>query len=476
MHKRNRREFLEDSLLAAAVALPVPLVQPSDDAQRRRPRRDPLRVAVLGVRGRGRGHVGAYKKSPDAEVAVICDPDEGVIELAMQAAPDARYVKDLRAVMEDDTIDAVSIATPNHWHALAAVWALDAGKHVYVEKPVSHDVIEGRKVVEAARRSGRVCQHGTQARSMKATHDAITWLREGGLGRVQVARALCYKRRETIGKVDGPQVPPETLDYDLWTGPARLEPLRRKEVHYDWHWVFNTGNGDIGNQGVHQMDIARWGLAWAELPDNVRSVGGRFGYDDDGNTPNTQVALFERGDQQLIFEVRGLNTRGYRDTGIGVVFHCEHGYLVSASYGKVVAFDHDGKPIKTFTGGGDHFQNFVDAALANDASVLTAEIAEGHLSSALCHMANVSHQLGEARPLADAETPFGDCEPGNESFRRFRDHLVQNGVDAGSTDYTLGPRLSFDAQGEQFEGEHADAANALAWRPGRGPFTFPQVS
>ena len=285
MNNVSRRRFLEQSMLATAAAMvPVAPTKALAPARRSVSPNEIIRVGVIGVRGRGRAHVGEFKKSPDTEVVAICDPDEGVIEGAMNAVPSATYYRDIRKLLEDQSIDAISIATPNHWHSLAAIWALQAGKHVYVEKPISHKLFEGQKVVEAARKYGKVIQHGTQSRSNEATREAITWLHEGGLGKISIARGLCYKRRESIGKVEGTQQPPTTLDYDLWTGPAQLLPLQRKQLHYDWHWVFNTGNGDIGNQGVHQMDIARWGLNKSEFPMSITSIGGRVGYEDDGET------------------------------------------------------------------------------------------------------------------------------------------------------------------------------------------------
>ena len=479
MTRFTRREFFEDSLFAAAGAAWVPSVslRLDDDPGPRSPN-ETIRLAVLGVRGRGRAHVGAFKKSKDSEVVAICDPDEGVTALAKKACPKATYYKDLRKMLEDDSIDAVSVATPNHWHSLATIWAIEAGKHVYVEKPISHNLQEGRRVVEAARKHGKIVQHGTQSRSTEATSQAMEWLRAGGLGKVHVARALCYKPRGSIGKVKGPQKTPSTLDYDLWTGPAALKPLMRKNLHYDWHWVFETGNGDMGNQGVHQMDIARWGLGKDGFPDSVVSCGGRLGYEDDGNTPNTQISVFHYGDQQLVFEVRGLKTSAYsppsgKGAKIGVIFHCEEGYMVSASYGKVLAFDLDGNVVKTFSGGGDHFQNFLDAVKSGKREDLNAESIEGHLSSGLCHLGNISYQMGQAQKLAKTDTPFGNAEVANESFRRFRDHLVDNGVKAAKADYAMGPTLSFNPKRERFTGDHADAANELTTRRYRAPFVVP---
>jgi len=476
MSKLDRRRFLGDSLLAAAAATALPSIGSGEAATRRpaRSRSAPLRVGVIGVRGRGRAHVGAFKNSPDSQVVAICDPDEGVIGLAMKAVPEARYHRDVRAMLDDESIDAVSIATPNHWHSLAAVWALQAGKHVYVEKPVSHNVREGRAVVEAAKKYGKIVQHGTQARSTQATRGAMEWLRSGGLGAVRVARALCYKRRTSIGHVSAPVEPPPSCDYDLWTGPAEMRPLMRANLHYDWHWDFETGNGDIGNQGVHQMDIARWGLGRDSLPERIVAWGGRLGYADDGNTPNTQIALLDYGDQQIVFEVRGLETSAYRGAKIGVVFHCEKGYLVSSSYGKVLAYNHDGEVVKTFQGGGDHFQDFLDAVKSGRDGGQSAPALDGHLSAALCHLGNVSYRLGEPRELGELDAPFGEVEAANEAIERSRDHLAENGVDLAAVPTRLGPTLRFDPISERFEGQHAVEANAHLTRPYRGPFVVPE--
>ncbi len=474
MGKQTRREFLEYSMLAAATAaVPAFPAVALGAGQKQASANEVIRVGVIGVRGRGRAHVGEFKKSPDTQVVAICDPDEGVIEGAMQAVPDAKYYRDIRKMLEDDSIDAVSIATPNHWHSLAAIWALQAGKHVYVEKPISHHVFEGRKVVEAARKYGKIVQHGTQARSSRATIEAIKWLHEGNLGKISIARGLCYKRRESIGKVSEAQDPPATMDFDLWTGPARLGPIKRSSLHYDWHWVFNTGNGDIGNQGVHQLDIARWGLEKAEWPTRVSSCGGRVGYDDDGNTPNTLMSVYEYGDQRLIFEVRGLKTSDYRTAKIGVIFHGEHGYLVSGSYDKVLAFDHDGNAMRTFEGGGNHFQNFINAVKSGDASILNAESIEGHRSASLCHLGNISYQLGETRTLTDISRAYESDAAGHEAFGRMKEHLAANQLAPEATSILLGAPLAIDPKSEQFTGARADEANLLMTRKARAPFVVP---
>jgi predicted dehydrogenase len=474
MTRITRRTFLEHSLAGGAAVGATSLTAGLAWGGARRFPGEPIRIGVIGVRGRGRAHIGAFKGSPDAEVVAICDPDEGVIGPAMKAVPDAKFYRDMREMLDDPSIDAVSIATPNHWHSLASIWALQAGKHVYVEKPLSHNVFEGRQVVNAVRKYGKILQHGTQSRSSQATRDAIAWMRGGGLGEVRLAHALCYKRRQSIGKVDGPQDPPATLDYELWTGPAKMEPLMRKSLHYDWHWVYNTGSGDIGNQGVHQMDIARWGMGLDTLPTQVTSCGGRLGYDDDGNTANSQVALYDYGEKKIIFEVRGLETPANRGAHVGVIFHCEDGYLVSASYNKLQAFDNDGQVVKEFNGAGNHFQNWLDAIKADDAGVLTTTPEMAHLSAALCNLGNIAYRLGEAQRLDSTDIPFGYQKQANEVFGKMREHLIANGIDPKKTDYQVGPELAFDPEKERFTGEGAARANRLLTRPAREPFVVPE--
>ncbi len=222
------------------------------------------------------------------------------------------WVKDVRKLLDDKSIHAVSIATPNHWHSLGAIWAVQAGKDVYVEKPVSHNVLEGRRLVQAARKHNRIVQTGTQSRSNPGMRAAMEFIHSGGIGEVSVARGLCYKRRNSIGPKGVYEVPKE-VDYDLWSGPAPILPVTRKQFHYDWHWQWAYGNGDLGNQGIHQMDLCRWALNVDKLCDKTFSIGGRFGYEDAGETANTQLVIHDYGNKQLAFEVRGLKTNDYKE-------------------------------------------------------------------------------------------------------------------------------------------------------------------
>lgn len=493
MFLRNRREFLDETrrwaaaLAAAGITGQATAEDPKPGAASNDSPNERIRVAVIGANrksGRGYEHVGMTAGRPNVELVAVCDCDEAVVGDALARAEKAqgqkpRYEKDLRRIFDDKSIDAVTIATPNHWHSLAAIWALQSGKHVYVEKPVSHNVWEGRKVVEAARKYGKICQAGTQARSASAMREMIEFIHAGKLGTVQVARALCYKPRPSIGTVGGDGAVPPTIDYDLWCGPAPNRPPRRTKLHYDWHWQWDYGNGDIGNQGIHQMDIARWGLNKAALPNTVVSVGGRFGPKDDGETPNTQLSRLDYGDCKLIFEVRGLPTldvladqRGASTTDkrliakVGNVFYGTEGFIITANYSEAVAVGNDGSILKVFQSkkGDDHFGNFCKAVRSGKRSDQTADIEDGHLSSALCHLANISYRLGKEMPM-DGAADFVD------DMARMTKHLAANGIELDKTTCRFGPQLTLKAQSEQILGD--DAANVLLSREYRKGFEVP---
>ncbi len=498
----SRREFLERSaLLSAAVAAGAGLdraARAADEpvkAARRGGANDRIRVAVVGVRGRGMSHVGGFapgKKNAANNTVIthVCDCDEAVIGPAMKRIAAAQgqpptYVKDIRRLLDDKDIDVVTVATPNHWHALAAVWAMRAGKDVYCEKPASHNLHEGRLMAEAARRYNRICQVGTQSRSNPGMRAAIDYVHSGKIGKVTLAYATCYKRRPSIGDVgrrEGPQKPPASMDYDLWCGPARVIMPRRNvkgsgTVHYDWHWTWEYGNGDIGNQGVHEMDKARWGLN-AGLPTSVVSVGGRFGYLDDGETPNTQLTLFEYPDAHLIFEVRGLETGAYKGAKVGNIWFGENGYVVCPNYNSGAAYDKDGKVVEKFSGGGDqnHFDNFIKAVRSRKPSDLNCEVLEGHLSAALCHLANASYRLGNETTFDKDVTAFADCKDAAEALDRMKQHLTDNKVDLSAAVGRVGPKLAFDPKGEKFTGGTvAAAANALLFHEYRKGFDITEA-
>jgi predicted dehydrogenase len=484
MSQRNRREFLEDSMFATAAALAATSATPLLAKEKKKTgANDRLRVAVLGVHGRGNSHIGGFAlrgDKGDTEVVAICDVDEKVgnkraEEVAKrQNGRKPKYIQDLRRVFDDPNIDIVTIATPNHWHALAAIWAIQAGKDVYVEKPVSHNVSEGRRIVDAARKYKKICQTGTQSRSSQGLHEAIQALRDGLIGKVALARGLCYKRRGSIGQLDKPLEIPSHIDYDLWCGPAKKVDLYRPHLHYDWHWDFNTGNGDLGNQGIHQMDIARWGLGADALSRNVVSYGGRFGYEDAANTPNTEVTVHDYGDKTLVFEVRGLKTDDYKGAKIGVIFEGSEGYAVVPSYHSATFFDKNGKVIKKFNGGGNHFDNFIEAVRSRDHHDLNADIEEGHISSALCHTGNISYQLGGEASGSEVIERLKSNKTNEDvaaTFDRFEQHLADNKVNLDKTKLRLGAWLPFDPKTESFVDN--SQADALLTRDYRAPFVVP---
>lgn len=474
MDSISRRRFLEQSLWTTAALTGAGIAQPAQ-ARRRVGANDRVNIACIGVRSRGMDHVKGYLDLPEANVVAICDSDENVVGEAMKAVEKKygakpKYFQDLRKLLEDPGIDAVSIATPNHWHALAAIWAIQAGKDVYVEKPVSHNVSEGRRIVEAARKYNKICQTGTQIRSQKGSIDAIAYIHSGKIGKVTIARGLCYKPRKSIGmKADMPV--PMGVDYDLWLGPAKARPFNPNRYHYEWHWNWDYGNGDLGNQGIHQMDVARWALNKPTLPNSVFGFGGRFGYVDDGDTPNTEVAVLDYGDCKLIFEVRGLKTDKLKGAGVGNIIYGTEGYVVFTGYSSAVAYDKSGNEIQKFEGGGDHYANFLSAVKSRKHTDLHADIEEGHLSSALCHLGNISYRLGS--PLhgnAPARDVTNDRDV-SETFARFAGHLKENSVDLQEATYRLGPKLKLDPKKESFLGN--PQADAMLTREYRKPFVVP---
>ncbi|QDU94647.1 Gfo/Idh/MocA family protein [Lignipirellula cremea] len=481
MSKRTRRQFLEDSMFATAAAVAASsggsLLAAEEEKQSSSPN-ERLNVAVVGVRGRGNTHIGAFAGRKDTEITYIVDPDQEVgasrvkeVEKKQGRAP--KFVEDMRAAFDDPSVDIVSIATPNHWHALAAIWAIQAGKDVYVEKPVSHNVSEGRRIVEAARKYNKICQCGTQSRSNQGMIDAMEFVHQGGVGEVTVARGLCYKPRGSIG-ARGVYPVPANINYGVWLGPAPFAPVTRKQFHYDWHWQWPYGNGDLGNQGIHQMDLARWGLGEKGLSERVFSYGGRFGYDDAGDSANTQVVVHDYGTKSLVFEVRGLKTSDYKGAKIGVMFEGEDGYVVMSSYDAGAAFDKDGKMIKSFKGGGDHFGNFLSGVRSRNIADLNGEIEEGHFSSALCHMGNISYRLGEpvkTAELVNKAASWKTSDNALDTLERTVAHLKDNGIDIDETDFTIGPQLEFDTKAENFPGN--EAANAQLTREYRAPFVVP---
>ncbi len=486
----NRREFLGASAAAVSAATFGLTLAGRAFAQDTAD----IRLAQIGFHSQGQGHIEHNHKN----LVALCDVDEEVLDGTAARLKEKHGYKldkytDFRKLLERKDIDAVSIATPNHIHALVAVAAAQAGKHVYVEKPASHNIWEGRQMIQAARQNNRVMQCGTQSRSSQSLKDAVAFVRSGELGKIKYALGTCYKPRPSIGKLDKPLQIPSSLNYDLWCGPATKEDLYRKQLHYDWHWVFNTGNGDMGNQGIHQMDVARWFLGENELAPRAISIGGRLGYEDAGNTPNSQVVYLDYPSAPLIFETRGLprskeaqatwgdSMDRFRGSQIGVLVQCERGHVLVPSYTEAIAYDTDGQEIKHWSvpdeALGNHICNFLSAVAANEPSKLNADIAEGHLSSALCHLGGISHQLGKRARAGEVADQLKGNDLLSTSFDRLASHLRANDVDIdGDAALTLGPWLQLDPKTEQFTGENAAAATALRAREKqREPFAVPDL-
>ncbi len=442
-----------------------------------------IRLAVLGIHSKGNAHISDFRKVPGVRVVAVCDPDSSLLakerEEAQKLGQDLATYTDLRKLYESRDVDAVCIATPNHWHSLAAIWACQAGKDVYVEKPVSHNIFEGRKLVEVAAKTGRMVMAGTQNRSNAGLRAAVEFVRSGQLGKIKVVRGFCYKRRASIGKVSGPQPVPAEIDYDLWCGPAPKGPLMRSKLHYDWHWVWETGNGDIGNQGIHELDMCRWFLGNVAPAPRVMCIGGRYGYDDDATTPNTQIAFFDFAEAPLVFEVRGLPAKTgmetmdhYRGVRVGVVVECEKGYYAGGQGGGWI-YDNDGAKVKQFPaeGTGDHDLHFIEAVRSRDPKHITAPIECGHLSSSLPHMANISYRLGANRRPEEVREEMQDLRGALDAFDRFREHTVANGIDLAKDKVVLGPMLAYDAKEERFQGLLSGRrANRYLSREYRAPF------
>lgn len=503
MNNWTRKEFLKTSLVGGTAALAATRVYGQAPAVAKTGSANgEIRIAVVGVNAQGRGHMMDYAsgKLKPAKLVAICDVDSKVLaERKAQAekAGAAENLKvetyeDYRKLLANPNIDAVVLATPNHLHALQTIWGLQAGKDVYCEKPISHNVWEGRQAVEATKRySKNIVQAGTQNRSSEDIMEVIEYARSGKLGAVKWARGLCYKERLSIGRSIGPQLVPEHINYDLWSGPAELAAPRRNgpkagPVHYDWHWFWAYGGGDITNQGIHQMDVARWILGEPGLPKSVQSFGGRFGYEDDAETPNTLVSVFNYEKAPLIFEVRGLPMKAgmkamdaYRGARVGVVVQFEQGYVTVSESGNANIYNNANEKIQGLTkgGNGSHRANFVKALQSR--KVVNGLMLECHYSSALCHLGNLSYLVGAEKANTEVAESIKDNAEAQDSFKRYADHLKANNVDTEKTGTVIGPVLNIDREKEIFTGSEPYVKvankNPLLKREGRGEFKIPNM-
>jgi predicted dehydrogenase len=479
MARMTRRKFLNSSLAAMGAGFAIGGTKSSG---RVLGANDAVRVGIAGLHGRGAAHVDEYLGLDGVQITYLIDPDTRTFASRLKKIKGAnggtpRTVQDVREALDDKNLDAISIATPNHWHSLMTIWACQAGKDVYVEKPCSHNIHEGRIAVETARRNHRIVQHGTQGRSSPAQDKLVQTIQSGKLGKLLVSRGLCYKSRESIGFKPTSSPPPE-VDFNIWLGPADEQPFHANLVHYNWHWFWPFGNGDIGNQGVHQMDQARWMIRDASLPKSVISLGGRFGYQDQGETPNTQLAIFDFGPTQLIFEVRGLPTDAYHGQQVGNIAHLEEGVIAGGKFypkGSEKAEPLPNTDVEAHRGPGKgNFGNFIAAVRSRNQSDLNADILEGHYSAALCHLANISYRLGEQVPFNSRTKAFGDNKEAYETLARMEEHLSKkNGLKLDGLEYRLGRKLTVDPSTESFHGD-ADA-NKLLTRHYRKPFEVPDT-
>ncbi|MEO8597264.1 MAG: Gfo/Idh/MocA family oxidoreductase [Candidatus Solibacter sp.] len=426
----DRRKFFVTTA-AAAAASSAAFASPNDT----------IRIATIGMRGRGKDHIKEITVQKNVELVAVCDVDKQVLDAAVDSVEKVTSKKpagytDYRKLLEDKSIDAISIATPNHWHTLMTIDACRAGKDVYVEKPCSHNIFEARQIVAAARKYNRIVQQGSQSRSSVGLQDGVKKLREGLIGDIYLSRGLCYKWRDTIGTKDASQ-PPDYVDYDLWLGPAPKVPFKENRFHYNWHWYWAYGNGDLGNQGIHEVDIARWALG-VKYPTKVSAIGGKFMFDDDQETPNTINCAFEFNEngrkQMMEFEVRhwmsnheaGISEGGRDSNTIGNIVYGSKGYMSIAGYTKYSTFlGRNAEPGPTMNQGGSHFANFFDAMRSRKPGDLTAEIEEGAASTVLVHLANISYRLGRTINFdPKTMTITGDKEATAMMTREYRKPFV----------------------------------------------------
>lgn len=446
---------------------------------------DRFRVAVCGVNGRGKSHIRGFDELDNVEVAYLVDPDSKVLEERVKAMKESsvkssrvKGVADVRRVLDDPDIDAISVATPNSWHSLMVIWAAQANKHCYVEKPASHDIYEGRVALAAAEKYGIVVQHGTQRRSSENWAKQVSEIRSGKYGKMLVSHGFACKPREGIG-FEPPSTPPPHLDWNLWKGPAVIDRYHKNLVHYNWHWFWQVGNGELNNQGTHQLDVAYWALdpeVENTHPKRVMAIGGRFNWGDQGETPNTMFALAEFANGQYVFfNVRNVNYEGYKREVTNRFYFEDGGKLWDGEY-----ISHNGsqprnvevKNVRQTPGGA--FGSFVNACRANDPSMANGTMYDAHYSCTLGHLMNTSYRLGERVPFNARAGRFGDNALAFEEFMKIHDIASDGmGVPQNNAEYIVGPWLYFDGESEKFVGDYSLEANRLLSDPHNYEFDIP---
>jgi len=481
MTRLTRRDFVRTSLAAgSAMALPAQRLFAAAPSET-------VNLGFIGCGGRGGQLMGSFSKLDGVKVTGLCDPDADRLAGTKKRFPDAKGWADLRHLLDDDGVDAVVITTCNHWHCLAAIWAMEAGKDVYVEKPLSHSQWEGRQTVAAAKKYGKICQVGTQQRSDPMQAEIKEFLHEEkALGEIVTARVNRYGVRAPIGKRSEPLAIPDGVDYDLWLGPAQDEPLYRDKLQYDWHWDFNTGSGEMGNWGVHVLDDLRNNVFRDEvtLPKRVLGGGGRVAWNDAGETPNVHFAYFDTGSIPVVIGLTNLTSapgaKGsptHPGPGSGYIAYCEGGRF-EGQRGRGAAFDEDGKKIKEFKGNGGngaHQQNFLDAVRTRDASILMSDAKVGHDSTGWCNVANIAVQAGQTYRHADAKQIAKGADIWEGLLGDMEQLLSAHGIEMESESIRLSPVLELDAETEEFVGSNAATANGLLKREYRAPFVVPEI-
>lgn len=474
----NRRKFLTKTASALGVTAFATQSLRAANAN------EEINLGFISCGGRAGQLMGQFSKVDGVNIAGLCDPDEKRLGLAKQRFPKASAWKDLRSLIDSDSIDAVVVATCNHWHCLAAIWAMQAGKDVYVEKPLSHSQWEGKQTVAAARKYNKICQLGTQQRSDPMQGEIKKFLhQEKGLGELQAARVNRYGIRPSIGKRDTPLKIENEVAYDLWLGPAEDRPIFRNALHYDWHWDWNTGSGEMGNWGVHVLDDVRNNVFQdkVSLPKKILGGGGRVALNDAGESPNVHFAYFDTGSIPVVIglsnlpaEPNGRKSPSHPGPSSGYVVYCEGGRF-EGQRGRAVAYDSSGKIVREFRGNGDvkHQQNFIDALRAQDRQLLNAEVAVGNDSTGWCNLANVAVRCGTSFSRDRMESVT--LREWNALFAEMEDHLESHAISLNDDSIRLSPMLQLNSETEQFEGEYAETANQFLKREYRSKFEVPEI-
>jgi predicted dehydrogenase len=483
MSRITRRNFLQTS---SAVAGATFVISGTKASGRVIGANDRLRIGIAGLNGRGNSHMDGWLGQSNVELSHLIDPDENVLNRALkkvESRTEGKYTtkgfSDVRKALEDKTLDAISVATPNHWHSLITIWAAQAGKHVYVEKPMSHDCDEGRVVVEAQKKYGVVIQHGTQTRSSASVAGLHEAIQAGKFGKLKISYGYCCKPRGSIGN-EPIGAPPSNLDWNLWRGPANIDQFHANYVHYDWHWFWKTGNGDMNNQGTHQLDVARWALDTDQThPTRVMALGGRFQWDDQGETPNTMFAIAEYPNGQYVyFNVRNVNYKGYQHQVENEYYFEDGGKIIRDTYYAKGASD--GEKVSVEPGQvtpGGNWGAFIAACRAGDPSMANGNALVAHYGCVLGHLMNNSYRLGTQVPFNAKAGGFADNTDASEHFHRLHDVMSKGvGIPEDGSSYTVGPWLTYDAKAERHIGEHAEQANALLKDTNRKGFEVPTAA